>query len=224
MPAEHAKVQSIQAVENVLDLMEVLADEEREEVQLGDLAQRLGMSKTKTFRLLATLENRGYVEKGVRAGRYRLGPTVFDLGPRVLSSMRLLQAARPVMQRLAAETDEAVYLGLRSGEEVLFLDFVDTTQQVRGVSLLCRRYPLGQTAAGLVIAPPRRDYCQDRNALGDGLSSLAVPIAHGKGATGALCLTGPSFRLPPQRLEALLPRLQEGARVISSQQGLARFA
>lgn len=220
LPANPAEIQPIQAVENALDLMEALADEEREEVQLADLAQQLGMSKTKIFRLLATLENRGYVEKGARAGRYRLGPTVYDLGPKALGSMKLLQAARPSMRRLAGETDEAVYLGLKRGEEVLFLDFVDTTQQVRGVSLLCRRYPLDGTAAGLVIIPPHLNHCMDRDALGVGLSSLAVPVFHGPaGAAGSLCLAGPSFRLPPQRLEELLPRLQEAARVISSKQG-----
>lgn len=223
--------QTIQAVDNALDLMEALADEEQEELQLSDLALRLGMSKTKTFRLLATLENRGYVEKAAKKGRYCRGPAIYDLAPKALASMKLLRLARPAMQRLAVETNEAVYLGVERDGEMLFLDFIDTTQQVRGVSLLCRRYPLEETAAGVVIAAHarpagygrtrRQNHCLDRDTLAEGISSLAVPIFHAKGEVrSVLCLVGPSFRLDPRLMEQeMLPRLREAAGAISAQLG-----
>lgn len=219
MRTKPAGIEPIQAVDNALALMELLADEEQEAVPLSELAQRLGLSKTRTFRLLATLENRGYVEKADDRGRYGRGPASYDLAPRTIGSLKLLQAARPAMQRLAEATGEAIYLGVGCDEEVLFLDFVDTAQQVRAISLLCRRYPLQATAAGTVLTGTGGGHCLDRGALAEGLSSVAVGIGHGE-VRNSLSLVGPSYRLPARRLEEeLLPPLREAARTVAEQLG-----
>lgn len=216
----HSEIEPIQAVDNALTLMEVLADEEQEAVSLSELALRLGLSKTRVFRLLATLEKRGYVEKADDKGRYGRGPASYDLAPRTIGSLKLLQAARPAMQRLADATGEAIYLGVECDEEVLFLDFVDSTQQVRAISLLCRRYPLQAIAAGKVLTGAGGGHGLDRGALAEGLSSVAVGIGHGE-VRNSLSLVGPSYRLPARLLEEkLLPPLREAARTIAEQLGL----
>lgn len=219
MRTKQAEIQPIQAVDNALTLMEVLADEEQEAVPLSELALRLGLSKTRTFRLLATLESRGYVERTDERGRYGRGPASYDLAPKTVGSLKLLQSAHPAMQKLAEATGEAVYLGVEHGGEVLFLDFVDTAQQIRGISLLCRRYPLQATAVGTVLTGTGGGHCLDHDALAEGLSSIAVPIGHGE-VRSALNLVGPSYRLPARRLvEEMLPPLREAARTVGAQLG-----
>ena len=162
MTARDKESYSIQSVENALDVLEALCDEE-DEVRISRLSEKLGMNKTSVFRLLATFENRGYVEKEAQTGKYRLGMAAYEMGQKFLSRMTLLRKARPVMERLSRSCNETVYLAMRRYNDVLFLDMVDTAQQVKVISLVGKRYPLAACAAGKVIlaylpetAKPRR--------------------------------------------------------------------
>jgi DNA-binding IclR family transcriptional regulator len=233
---------SIQSVDNALDVLEALCDE-GDEVRISRLSERLGMNKMSVFRHLATFENRGYVEKEEGSDRYRLGLSAYEIGQKFLSRMGLLRKARPVMNRMVRECDEAAYVAVRRGTDVLFLDLIDTSQQVKIVSLVGRRYPIEIPAAGRVLlayapddgeaeaeksdpAEPlakirEQGFCLDRGAMGDGIASVAVPL-FGPGAKlqGALCFVGPDFRLPQEKIEnELLPRLLEAGHIISSKLG-----
>ncbi|RME33170.1 MAG: IclR family transcriptional regulator [Deltaproteobacteria bacterium] len=227
---------SIQSVENALDVLEALSEEEGE-VRISRLSQRLGMNKTSVFRLMATFESRGYVEREDGSSRYRLGLSAYEVAQKLLSRMDLLRKARPVMEKLVRETHEAVYLTICREGDVLFFDMVDTTHQVKIVSLVGRRYPQGQTAAGriqLAFDPTgnadndpelarihAQGYCLDSNTLGDGVTSLAVPLlGRGGRVVGSLCLVAPDFRVSSDLVEqTLAPRLTEAGGIISSKLG-----
>lgn len=237
MPARDKGSYAIQSVENALNLLEVLG-EESGDVRISQLSAKLGLNKTSVFRLMATFERRGYVERTEKSGNYRLGLAAYEIGQKFLSRMGLLSKAKPVMERLARECNEAVYLAVSRGTAVLFIDLVDTIQQVKAVSLLGRRFPMDRTAAGKVILAAgtslesdlseaerevikRQGICWDQGTLGEGIVSLAAPLFDAGGqVSGALCLVGPEFRLIPARLEEdHFPRLKEAAEVISSKLG-----
>ncbi len=216
---------AIQSVENALDVLEALS-ESPEEIRLSYLSQKLKLSKARIFRLLATFERRGYVEKE-QAGKYRLGVSAYEVGQKLLMRLSLLRKARPVMECLAWKCNEAVYLGIRKGKEVLLLDMIDTIEQVKVVSLLGNHYPLDRVASGIVLGdagkasktPPVA--ARDSGELGEGIASLAVPLRKSGGdICGSLCLVGPDFRFGAERIEKeLLPNLEEAGEVISSKLG-----
>ena len=138
---------AVQTVENALDLLETLT-EDIPASTLPHLADKLGISRNKTFRLLATLENRGLVEREEWSGNYRLGLTTLELAQRFLKSANLIRHAHPVMEGLARKHDEAVYMTVLRGEEVLFLDIADCSRQVKAASLIGKRFPFFTNAAG----------------------------------------------------------------------------
>ncbi|BCR04160.1 IclR family transcriptional regulator [Desulfuromonas versatilis] len=249
MPSRGKDSYSIQSVDNALDVLEALC-EEGDEVRISRLSEKLGMNKTSVFRLLATFENRGYVEREKGTGKYRLGLSAYEMGQKFLSRMTLLRKARPVMERLVRECNEAVYLAVRRDGDALFLDQVDTPQQVKIVSLVGKRYPLETIAAGKILlagapyqdleAPARasqkndkplsdadleeirrRGSCTDRDQLGEGIASVAVPLFAGGGEiAGTLCLLGPEFRMTAEKIDAeMLPTLREAGEIISSKLG-----
>jgi len=240
LPARGKESYSIHSVENALDVLEALCDEPGD-IQISRLSEKLAMNKTSVFRLLATFENRGYVEREEATGRYRLGLSAYEMGQKLLSRMGLLSKARPLMQKLVRECDETVYLVVRREQEVLFLDLADTTQQVKIVSLAGLRFPLAGTAAGrLMLAhlpetedrdqrlnPQQRSqiqqqgYCIDTDTLGDGITSLAAPLFSANGSlAGCLCCVGPTFRLEQAQVtECLLTELKEACLTISSKLG-----
>ncbi len=180
MTARDKESYSIQSVENALDVLEALCEEE-DEVRISRLSEKLGMNKTSVFRLLATFENRGYVEKEAHSGKYRLGLAAYEMGQKFLSRMTLLRKARPVMERLVRTCNETVYLTMRRYNDVLFLDMVDTAQQVKVVSLVGKRYPLATCAAGKVILAYLPEPVKTRR--GNGGSAVGDPLLSGNERT-----------------------------------------
>lgn len=141
---------AVQSVENALDILEALADENHDG-NLPNLSGKLGISRNKTFRLLATLEGRGLVEKDDWSGNYHLGVSTVELAQRFLKNISLIKHAHPVMEGLVKRHDEAVYMTVLRGTEVLFLDMVDCDQQIKAESLVGKRFPFFNNAAGKAI-------------------------------------------------------------------------
>ncbi len=245
MPGRGKDSYSIQSVENALDLLEALCEED--EVRISELSEKLEMNKTSVFRLLATFESRGYVVREEGSGKYRLGLSAYEVGQRMLSRMGLLRKARPSMEKLVRQCNEAVYLVVRRDGDILFLDMVDTAHQVKIVSLVGRHLPLASCVPGKVLLaffapdeggppdPPSADmvpeeemeairqqgYCIDLQGAGEGVACVAVPLFNGSGeAVGALSLVGPDFRLSREKIETdILPHLREAGEIISSKLG-----
>jgi DNA-binding IclR family transcriptional regulator len=141
---------SVQSVEKALDILEALADESVD-ATLPQLAERLEISRNKAFRLLATLESRGLVQREDQSGVYRIGLTTVGLAQRFINSASLIRHAHPVMEELARKHSEAVYLTVMLGEEVLFLDMVDCAQSVKTAPLVGKKFPFFTNAAGKVL-------------------------------------------------------------------------
>ena len=243
VPSRDKESYSIQAVENALDVLEALSEID-DDVRISQLSEKLAMNKTSVFRLLATFENRGYVEREEQSGKYRLGLSAYEIGQKFLSRMGLLRHARPVVERLARGCNEAVYIAVRRRKEVLFLDMIDTTQKVKIVSLVGKRFPLETTAAGQVllafnkgqekiVAEPGNPaashftvirghgYAQDNDALGEGIASVAAPLFGSGGKLhGAICVVGPEFRLSSEVIQKqILNPLLDTCGIVSSKLG-----
>jgi IclR family KDG regulon transcriptional repressor len=77
---------------------------ERPELNLTEISNGIGLSKSTTHRLLSTLETTEMVEFDKKAARYRLGLKTFRLGSVVSKSMELIKQADPLLWSIAEET------------------------------------------------------------------------------------------------------------------------
>src|SRR6202158_3436095 len=137
----------IQSVSHALDVLEQFAGESGE-LGVTGLNKRMKLHKNNVFRLLATLEARGYIEQNKATENYRLGVRCLRLGQRFVLQTGLLRQARPVMQQIAkASRETALIAVVRNGTGVP-LDAVETEQPVRLVSRIGDFLPLHCTAAG----------------------------------------------------------------------------
>jgi DNA-binding IclR family transcriptional regulator len=221
---------AVHSVENALDLLDAICDEGGE-ARVTQLSQRLGMSKASVFRLLATFENRGFVERSEDSLHYRLGLSACEMGQKILARMGVLRKARPTMDRLARQCTESVYYVVRRNDYLLMLDMVDSVHQVKIVPLVGQRFPLATTAAGRIflafdgdggdsgrkrndapgaaaMTPLEREavrncgFCIDEHGFGEGVTCLAVPLFNGKGqVAAALAILGPSYRMTGARID-----------------------
>ncbi|MGH7120248.1 MAG: IclR family transcriptional regulator [Acetobacteraceae bacterium] len=106
------------ALEKGLDILELLANQPGGIGQKA-LAEAMGRSVPRIFRMLSVLEDRGYVVRDVVTGHYHLTLKLFELGNRHPPLRRVLQAARPVMLELVEQIRQSCHLVVAHGDRIL---------------------------------------------------------------------------------------------------------
>jgi DNA-binding IclR family transcriptional regulator len=139
----------IQAVDHALDLLEQFHDEV-DELGVTELSKRLKLHKNNVFRLLATLESRGYIEQNRVTENYRLGLKTLELGQTFIRQMGLLRQSRPVLEAIVRECNETSYVAILKEFHIVYLDAVETDLTVRVVPRVGSRLPAYCTAAGKI--------------------------------------------------------------------------
>ena len=110
-------------LERCFQLIEFLAEEPRA-YRLGVISERLGLQKGAAHRLLAALCDMGWVEQEPETGFYRLTLRLAIMGQRVLLATRIPDLTRPILQKLAEESQELVRMAIVEGERLSWVTFV----------------------------------------------------------------------------------------------------
>jgi IclR family KDG regulon transcriptional repressor len=141
----------IQSVSHALDVLEQFADPNAGELGVTELSKRLKLHKNNVFRLLATLESRGYIEQNRASENYRLGIRCLQLGQAYVGNMGVVTQARPVMTELARQARETVYVAMLRRGAMVPVEVVEPERAVRLASPLGTPLPLHCTAAGKAL-------------------------------------------------------------------------
>lgn len=137
----------IRSVSHALDVIEQFYGE-ADELGVTELSKRLKLHKNNIFRLLATLESRGYIEQNKATENYRLGVRSLQLGQAYIGRMGLLRQARPIMEALVKQCRESAFVAVARRGGMVPLDSVDADQPIRLASQLGETLPFHCTAAG----------------------------------------------------------------------------
>lgn len=140
---------TIQSVVHSLELLEQFHGDEAE-IGVTELSRRLGLHKNNVFRLLATLEVRGYVVQNLETEGYRLGVKALELGRSYLRHSDIVAMAGTKLAELRDLTQETCYLTILQGEEVVYVLAEESPQSVRVTSLMGQHFPAMNTAEGKV--------------------------------------------------------------------------
>jgi len=163
---------SIQTVTNALALLE--AFESAPSLGVSELSRRLALHKNNVFRLLATLEERGFVEQEPGGDRYRLALRCLELGQAFVRSRNLLREAQPLLDALAAELGESAHLAVLSDFEVVHLAGAQPDQLLLAGLRVGRRLPAHATALGkalLAFSPEPLRQAYDAQVVSAGLAA-----------------------------------------------------
>jgi DNA-binding IclR family transcriptional regulator len=136
-------------------IVEALASEP-EGIALKTLAQRVGMTKPTTHRILGNLVKLGYAESS-SPGEYHLTAKLSVVADRQIQS-RLLSAARAVIKNLHDEIGHTVNLAVLRGDRVIYLAVLESKQKLGRVVAPLSTDPFHTTALGRSILAflPRR--------------------------------------------------------------------
>lgn len=103
-----------------LGVIELLA-ENVPGMPLFEIAERLGIPRSATHRLLTSLTEHGYVHQQRQQGIYRLTAKLTSLAFTYLARSGVTDFAQPVLDRLATESGELVRLAAINGKDLVWV-------------------------------------------------------------------------------------------------------
>jgi DNA-binding IclR family transcriptional regulator len=140
---------NLRSVRRAISALEEISDSG--EIGVTELGRRLGVHKATASRLVATLAERGLLERDPVSEKYRLGFGLIRLAGAAMSGLDIVRTAHPVLEELAERTRETVNLGVLASDEVVYIDQVAGMRSIVAVSWVGRRTPLHCTSNGKVL-------------------------------------------------------------------------
>ena len=141
---------SIAAIERSLDILEALS--RLGPSSLAALAESAGCTRTAAFRLLRTLQGRGFTLQDEARGLWRLGARWSMLARAATDQGALAAAAMPFLSALGKATGENVYLRVREGMESETVAIYQTDQAIRMYTEVGKRGPLHAGSSRILLA------------------------------------------------------------------------
>ena len=149
-PATPARDYSIAAVGRALDLLEALS--RIGPAPLAALADQARCTRTAGFRLLRTLEARGFAIQDEARGMWRLGARWGVLGRAAAEQGALEATAMPFLAALGKTAGENVYLRVRDGLESETIAIYQADPGLRIYSDVGKRQPLHAGSSRMLLA------------------------------------------------------------------------
>ncbi len=147
-------------------IIRVIAENGDAGARLIDITRATGLRRATVHRLCRTLQALGWVRQPRDRQRYYLGGALPILTSLLPSRRRLAEAARPVLDRMAEETEDTAFLFLYDGLDALCVDRREGSYPVKPLLVdIGDRRPLGLGAGGLAILSFMPD--DDRTAVLD---------------------------------------------------------
>lgn len=121
MNAKVDGVSGAQSASRALMLLKLVGNYHPQGVRLKDLIAETGQDRSTVHRLLTCLVDEGFLERAAPSKAYRLGMEAMQLGLMSAAMVPVVDRFRPVMQRLARQSGDTVFLIVRSGDHALCL-------------------------------------------------------------------------------------------------------
>jgi DNA-binding IclR family transcriptional regulator len=168
-PVKRQALAGTQTLARGLEVLDAVAEGA---TTLVELAGAIGLTRSTTHRLAATLVERRYLDFS-RGDGYTLGPKLLELGYITGRRMDLPRVSREHLEALAAATGDTVHLGMLDGARALYLDKIAGSRRVEISSRIGERQPLRSTGLGkaLILDDDEkqwREYYDHEARLGNG--------------------------------------------------------
>ncbi|MCL5264350.1 MAG: IclR family transcriptional regulator [Chloroflexi bacterium] len=142
---------SVPAVETAIKLLNYLKANAHSQKSLAEVCDALGIPRSSGFNIMKTLEKHGFVKFDNDSKRYSLGWAMVELGTKASEQMNYVEVVRPYLRTLGRETSLTCVLAQRAGDQLLILDKVESSNDIRVTATVGQLYPLAAGALGKVL-------------------------------------------------------------------------
>ena len=140
----------VQSVDRALTIIETLAEDD-EGYRLSDLAIRTGLSTSTVHRLLATLENRRFVQFDRTESKWHVGARAFTVGATFARRRNFTAQAVPYLRKLRDLTRETANLAVVDDEFIVVLTRMESREIMRSLTKVGGRVAMVASGVGKAV-------------------------------------------------------------------------
>lgn len=144
------KAYSVPSIERALTVLEFLAQSNRG-FSISEMSRRLGIPKSSTHLILATLERRGFLRKNTQNRRYCFGLKLVGLSRRALENLDLREAAKPFLRTLVQKTGLTAHMAVLEASEAVIIEKIQPPGAEKLATWIGRRLDLNCTGVGKAL-------------------------------------------------------------------------
>ncbi|HVN95181.1 MAG TPA: IclR family transcriptional regulator [Syntrophorhabdaceae bacterium] len=143
--------QMVPAVEQAAKIIIYLCSMPNLQSNLTDISRSVGISKSKAYAILNTLQKFGFISRNLSTKVYSVGLYMMSVGQKVLDNIDYGDLASPLLKGLAEATRSTAALGLIAGESQYVISRQEATGQLRISVRPDKVFPLTYGAHGKAI-------------------------------------------------------------------------
>lgn len=196
----------------------ILAALEAQPLPLAGLVAATGISRPTAHRLAVALEQHGLVRRDAE-GRFCLGMRLVALGRAAIGELDVVEAARPVLERLRDETGESAQLYVRDGDRRVCALALESPHGLRTIVPLGATLPLDRGSAGSVLlgSVGPKGWVESVGEREEGVASVSAPVlGDGSAVLAAVSVSGPVQRTTKAPGRRYGPAVVAAARAVES--------
>jgi DNA-binding IclR family transcriptional regulator len=144
------KTPSVSSVKRALSIIETLAHA-RNGMGVAGVSRKIHAPKSSTHTILLTLERSGFLQRDERTGHYLLGMKILTLGNALLGNTDVREQVRGNLLDLVEQTGLTGHLGVLDGDQLVYIDKVDSPGFVKMNTWVGRRIEAHATGLGKAL-------------------------------------------------------------------------
>lgn len=154
-----SELTTVRSVERSLDILTCFID--NNELSLTEVSKLVSLHKSTVFRLLNTLEGKGFLIKNITTEKYRLGYKIWELSTNMVAIDELSNIFLPEMKSLRDLLNETVSLYVRNKYERIRIQSVESNQSLRRVAPIGEHLPLSAGASSKILLAYEKENIQN---------------------------------------------------------------
>ena len=139
----------MKTIHKAFDVLELFLD--RDEIRLADLASLTGMNVSTAHRVVISLVKRGYLVQRQKRQKYSLGTKVLQFSHVLSKRMKIKDVAFPILDGLNKVVGESVNIAILDRNEAVYIEHIESKQDLRIFTQIGNRVPLHCTGVGKVF-------------------------------------------------------------------------
>ena len=139
----------IEILDLALEVIDTMASNQEEYLSPASIARQVKINRSRTFRILKTLERREYVDYDPKTETYRLGMKFLAISKNIRERLSLRREAEEILKDLASTTGDSSYLVISTDKAAIVID------RYTGDNMLQLSAPIGTQIPFHVGAAPK---------------------------------------------------------------------
>jgi len=158
----------MKTIQKALDVLELFL--EKDEVRLVDIASLTGMNVSTAHRVVMSLVKRGYLVQRQKRQKYSLSNKFLQFSHVLSQRMKIRDVAFPILDGLNKMVGESVNIAILDRNEAVYIEHIESNQNLRIFTQVGNRVPLHCTGVGKVFLA-----CMNAEELEKALNGNGLP-------------------------------------------------